>query len=259
MQLPQQLGLWRLGQPVHQNDTFQVALAQPVDAKGSRRWDYVVKLGHRRDGQLGIHQTIAAGSSILHPNVVSILDGDPLGTFPYVIMPRLEGATLAERMTQNGTALPVLLWIVRQLCQALEAVHGSGWSHRDIKPANVFVGENGHVTLLDLAFASPQAIQDDATFKGTPKYAAPELFTSAPTRGPAADIFAVGRVLWEGLARVETQNEEALSAACELVERMVAEEPSDRPTAHELTQTLLRLEIDTLSEHVGPQTGRRAA
>lgn len=259
MQLPQQLGLWRLGQPVHQNDTFHVALAQPVDAKGSRRWDYVVKLAVGRDGQQGIHQTIAAGSSILHPNVISILDGDPLGTSPYVIMPRLEGATLAERLSQNGTALPVLLWIVRQLCQSLEAVHGAGWSHRDIKPANVFVGENGHVTLLDLAFASPQTIHPDATFRGTPKYAAPELLTSSPNPGPAADIFALGRVLWEGLARVETQNEKALSIACELVERMVADDPTERPTAQELTQTLLRLEIDTLSEHVGPQTRRRAA
>lgn len=259
MQLPQQLGIWRLGKRVHQNDTFHVALAQPVDAVGSPRWDYIVKLGIGENGPHGIHQTIAAGSTVAHPNVIAVLDGDPVGEFPYVVMPRLHGPTLERRLSPHSPPLPVLLWIVRQVCQALGALHGAGWTHRDIKPSNVIVGDNGHVTLIDLAFATTQSPVDQDAFRGTPKYAAPELLSDSPVSGPAADVFALGRVLWEGLTSVETKNENALRAACELVERMVEETPSSRPTAAELTQALLRMEIDTLSEHVGPHRARRAA
>ena len=51
-------------------------------------WDYVVKLGLGRDGQFGIHQSIAAGAAISHPNVVTILDGDPIASLPFIVMPR---------------------------------------------------------------------------------------------------------------------------------------------------------------------------
>ena len=138
------------------------------------------------------------------------------------------------------------------------ALHNAGWTHRDIKPSNVIVGDNGHVTLIDLAFATTNKV-DHQAYRGTPKYAAPELLSDDPVAGPAADVFALGRLLWEGLTMVETKNENALRAACELVERMVEETPSSRPTAAELTQTLLRMEIDTLSEHVDPHHIRRAA
>ncbi|MEO1529734.1 MAG: protein kinase family protein [Planctomycetota bacterium] len=260
MKLPSQVGIWRLGNPIHQNDTCAVAAAQPVDAAGSPRWDYVVKLGIGEEGRLGVHQTISVGSAVSHPNIVAVLDGDPVAEFPFVVMPRLEGATLEQRLKQPGTPLPVLLWVTRQLCQALETLHASGWSHRDIKPSNLIVGENGHVTLIDLAFATEQSAAGREPFRGTPKYAAPELLEPETVASlVASDIFSVGRLLWEGLTRVETQNEAALSAVCELVERMVDDSPAKRPTASELTQTLLRMEIDTLREHVGPGASRRAA
>ncbi|WP_372895174.1 protein kinase [Stieleria sp.] len=258
--LPEQLGIWRLGSSLCTNSAFCVTFAQPVDAVGSPRWDYAMKLATLPDGRDGIAGSIAAGAQIRHPNVVPILDGNASGAWPYLTMPLLEGRTMKWHLSSGPRKpLPVALWLIRQICQGLGAIHAAGWTHGDVKPDNVIVGSNGHVTLIDLAFAHQGRLDQSAPFRGTRQYAAPELLTNASSGSPASDIFATGRMLWEWLARVETTNEQILSPACELVECMVDAAPENRPAADEVTATLLRMEIDTLGEHIVPARPRRAA
>jgi serine/threonine protein kinase len=257
---PEQLGIWRLGSNLHSNSTFHVTQAQPIDAIGSPRWDYVIKMGLSTDGRDGITRSISSGSMVAHPNVVPVLDGDVDGETPFLVMPLLEGQTMKWHLT-NGPRkpLPVALWLVRQICQGLQSIHASGWTHGDVKPENLIVGNNGHVTLIDLAFAHQGTVPQSEPFRGTPQYAAPELLANASSGSPASDLFATGRVLWEWLSRVDTSSESILSPVCELVESMVDESPLNRPSAGEVTKALLRLEIDTLGEHIVPAQQRRAA
>lgn len=258
--LPKQLGIWRLGPAMHLNSTCCVVRAQPVDASGSPRWDYVIKLGLGPDGRDGIARSVAAGAMTAHPNVVPILDGDIDASQPFIVMPLLEGETMKWHLA-NGPRkpLPVALWLVRQVCQALEAMHSTGWTHGDVKPENIIVGNNGHVTLLDLGFSHHGTMIQSAPFRGTPQYAAPELLVNASSGNHASDLFAAGRILWEWLTHVDTSSEMILSPICELVEQMVNETPHDRPSAKDVTKALLRLEIDTLGEHIVPEQQRRAA
>jgi serine/threonine protein kinase len=258
--LPERLGIWRLGTPVHTNEAFCVLRAQPVDAAGSPRWDYAVKLAMDWVGGEGIARSFAAGAMINHPNVVPILDGRATDPIPYLVMPLLEGRTMKWHLSQGPRKpLPVALWLVRQLCQALQAMHASGWTHGDIKPDNLIVGINGHVTLIDLAFSHQGTRVSSSPFRGTPDYAAPELLVNASSSGPASDLFAAGRILWEWLTHVETSNDIVLRPVSALVERMVDEVPQNRPSAGEITKALLRLEIDTLGDHIVPAQQRRAA
>ncbi|WP_182869045.1 protein kinase domain-containing protein [Rhodopirellula sp. JC639] len=258
--LPEQLGIWRLGSNVREGASFCVCFAQPVDAVGSPRWDYAMKVATSPDGRTGIASSIAAGAVIRHPNVVPVLDGNASGEWPYVAMPLLDGRTMKWHLASGPRKpLPVALWLIRQICQGLAAMHAAGWTHGDVKPDNVIVGSNGHVTLIDLAFAHQGTMDPSAPFRGTRKYAAPELLVNASAGTPASDLFAAGRMLWEWLARVETSNEQVLSPVCELVECMVDEAPENRPSADEVTATLLRMEIDTLGEHIVPTVQRRAA
>ncbi|MEO1619330.1 MAG: protein kinase family protein, partial [Planctomycetota bacterium] len=148
--------------------------------------------------------------------------------------------------------LPVALWLVRQVCQALDVLQQSGWTHGDVKPANVMIAENGHATLIDFAFAHRGTLIAGSPFEGTPDFAAPEVVVNPAARTPASDVFAAGRMLWEWLTRVETQDEAVLAPVCELVESMVAEDASHRPSAGAVVKELLRLEIDTLGEHIIP-------
>lgn len=258
--LPERLGIWRLGPNLHANSSFRVTHAQPVDAIGSPRWDYVIKMGLSPDGLDGIARSISSGSMVAHPNIVPILDGEIDSQTPFLVMPLLEGRTMKWHLS-NGPRkpLPVALWLVRQICQGLQAIHVSGWTHGDVKPENMIVGSNGHVTLIDLAFAHQGTMLQSNPFRGTPQYAAPELLVNASSGSAASDLFAAGRILWEWLSHVDTSSKAILSPVSELVECMVDESPSNRPTAGEITKALLRLEIDTLGEHIVPAQQRRAA
>ena len=65
---PAILGIWRLGEVIHQSSSTQLLLAQPADAAGSPRWDYVVKRARsgtdHSEGSRQILQSIAAASCV---------------------------------------------------------------------------------------------------------------------------------------------------------------------------------------------------
>lgn len=254
------MGIWRLGPTLHRGSDYTVVRTQPVDAAHSPRWDYASKLGDSDQARDGLTRSLAVGATVSHPNLVTILDGDVGGPVGYVVMPLLDGQTMQWHLTSGPRKpLPVALWLVRQICQALGALHAAGWTHGDVKPENVVVGSNGHVTLIDLAFAHQGTLMASAPFRGTPDYAAPELLVNASASSPASDIYAAGRILWQWLTRVDIANETLLSPVCELVERMVDDAPQNRPAPDDIVQTLLRLEIDSLGEHIVPTPRRRAA
>ncbi|MCC9601983.1 protein kinase [Stieleria sp. JC731] len=260
--LPSQLGIWRLGQLIHEGNENAVFRAQPIDAAGSPRWDYAIKVAKNEEARQGIARSIIAAASLSHPNLVTVLDGDARSATAYLVMPRIVGDSMQSNLQRGPRRpLPVALWFVRQMCQALECMHKSGWVHGDVKPTNLILSTNGHLTLLDLGFAFRGTLDQSAPFRGTPAYASPELLTNPSAASQASDIYAAGRILWDWLANVDTANELLLSPVCELVEQMAEEHPEHRPTASKVVQSLLRLEIDSLGEHIEPSQNnyRRAA
>lgn len=255
-QRPAILGIWRLGEPIHTGRSAELTLAQPADAQGSPRWDYVIKraIGAQENAEhlRQIVQFTAAATSVAHPNLVPVLDASVSGTFPYLVMPVLEGATMQSHLQSDAKPLPVALWWVRQVCQALTALHAGGWVHGDVKPENTMVGPRGHVTLIDLGFAARIHTVCGSQFRGTPEYAAPEVISGNMAAMPSTDVFALGRVLWKWLTNIEPISEHVLEPIAELVESMLDEDPTARPSAEAVTRNLLRLEIDTLGQHIGP-------
>ena len=212
---------------------------------------------------------------VFHPHLVSILATGLRRPPYYVVMPWLAGCTMEDRLVLGRRVdLPHLLWIIRQVAEALEALHTAGWMHGDVKPSNIFVSASGHATLLDVGFARRVARIGSAVARpvtGTAHYMAPELITSAPRADIRSDIYSLGVVLFRSLAgrvpfdgnslaEVTSQHLRARapdlrhqvprlpSGLVHLVREMLAKEPLRRPRApRELIERLVTLEIATFS------------
>lgn len=258
---PEILGIWRLGQQLHRGRCTGVSAAQPADAAGSPRWDYAVKFAPSASSAGGrqIRQFVAAASAVVHPGLVPVLDASTTAATPYLVMPRINGVTMQRQLAAERIPLPVVLWLVRQVASAIDALHAAGWIHGDLQPANVIVGPRGHVTLIDLGCAARIHSAPVRIDRGTPQYAAPESLAGDTAALPAMDIFSLGRMLWQWLTRVEPICEFQLQPVAELVERMLAPQPGHRPAAREVSRQLLRQELETLGRHFGPGRVRRAA
>ncbi len=142
-----------------------------------------------------------------HPNIVRVFDYDTLedGT-PFYVMELLHGGTLRDAIASVGRVPPRAAFeLTRQLCSALHCAHTHEVQvvHRDIKPDNIFLHTPKHgeplVKLIDFGVSAFSDRTEDGTFAGTLSYAAPEQIQGLPST-PAADIYAVGCVLYEMLS-----------------------------------------------------------
>ncbi|CAN5435292.1 hypothetical protein BH11MYX1_BH11MYX1_41830 [soil metagenome] len=159
-----------------------------------------------------------------HPAVVPVHDlaVDAQGQ-PFFVMKRLNGVVMSDILNTAAVDDHVkrrrLLRAFADVCLAVEFAHSKGIVHRDLKPANITLGDFGEVYVLDWGIA--RMIVDEAevlrpsqrglelttgetragTVLGTPAYMAPEQLTGDAV-GPAADIYALGCILYEIVAGV---------------------------------------------------------
>ncbi len=149
-----------------------------------------------------------------HPNVVQTYEVIEDTDQSLLAMEYLEGQTLSDVLRRIGRAnmpLEEHLWILTHVLTGLQYAHdlcdydGSalGVVHRDVSPSNVFITYNGEVKLLDFGIAKA-AGAISATQKGMVKgkigYGAPEQFFGESV-DRRADVYSVGIMLWEALAR----------------------------------------------------------
>ncbi|MGD0901076.1 MAG: serine/threonine-protein kinase [Thermoguttaceae bacterium] len=293
--VPRLAGHWELVALAAEGSWAQVYCARPAGSPPDSPAAYAVKtLRPDRQGDataLGLLAREAlAGRSVSHPHLISILEVQLRQAPPLVVMPWLEGATLAARLAAGwGPDLPEALWIARQAAEALAALDSAGWIHGDIKPSNLFVSPEGHVTLLDLGFARHRgdAPHRGATMLrmvpgpaagrcliGTPYYLAPECFSDSLGPDIRSDLYSLGIVLYELLSgRLPFERQDLAGLAnqhkrtapvrlgrlaphlplevARLVHEMLAKDPLRRPQAPgEVVGRLVGLEIATFTERV---------
>jgi len=253
------LGIWRLGEQVATGPQSMLSAAQPADSIGNTRWDYVVRsippTADRDEAVEQMRRFDSAAAAARHPHLIAVLDSSLDGAEPFLVMPRLDNRSLADVLASGMVQpLPVVLWLVRQTAEAAAALHQNGFVHGDIKPANVLLSPRGHATLIDLGFAKRIGEPGDGVFRGSPGYAAPESLDGTTPASPAADCFALARLLWQLLALTDRSatTTAGLDAVADLIAELVDADPKRRPTAETTAARLIRLEIETLGCHIRP-------
>ncbi|MER5613797.1 protein kinase [Streptomyces sp. NPDC002215] len=135
-----------------------------------------------------------------HPGVVTvhhIVDGG-VGTYPWIVMELVPGASLAERLAE-GTLSPVeAAGLGRGVLSALRAAHAAGILHRDVKPANVLLRGDGSPVLTDFGIAAIRestSLTATGSIIGSPDYMAPERIRGEEG-DPSSDLWSLGMMLY---------------------------------------------------------------
>jgi tRNA A-37 threonylcarbamoyl transferase component Bud32 len=144
-----------------------------------------------------------SAARLSHPNVVAVFDtGEDEGT-PYLVMERLPGETLADRMAAGPVDQAWLCRMAGDVLGALGAAHAAGLVHRDVKPGNILIAADGCAKVADFGIAKSLEVAGDITgtglLVGTPAYLAPERLDGRPAT-ERSDLYALGVVLYEALA-----------------------------------------------------------
>jgi serine/threonine protein kinase len=170
----------------------------------------------KKNAVLRFHQEARAAGAIGHPNICEVYDLGTLGDGrPYLVMEKLAGETLADRIAlEGGLAFGEVIDALIQVLSALVVAHHKGIVHRDIKPENVFltrrVGCPPLVKLLDFGVSKmisrpveEQTGDVDLTrigmVMGTPHYMAPEQARGDRDLDGRVDLYACGVIFYEAL------------------------------------------------------------
>ena len=225
--------------PEHQGCALKVIHPGLLDAPGTRD-------RFRRE--------VAILSSVRDAHISEFLAADLESEPSWLAIEYVGGPTLRDEVTRHGPLSEDAWWQLAQgMAQALAVLDTRRITHRDLKPGNVILSERGP-ELIDFGIAHPEdatSLTATGLVTGSPAWLSPEQATLDPI-GPPSDIFALGSMLaysatgrppfGEGaavavlmsIATNEPELEGIDPARSALLRRMMAKDPTRRPTASQV-------------------------
>jgi tetratricopeptide (TPR) repeat protein len=225
-------------------------------------------------------------AELRHPCVVRyVAHGLSDAGLPFLAMEWLDGQSLSERLVAGPLHVGQAIELGRRVAEALGAAHAKGIVHRDVKPSNVFLvgGDVRGAKLVDFGVARLDAATTTTragTILGTPAFMSPEQVRHADRVDSRADVFSLGCVLFRALAGRNPFEADDLGALLakilleqppplrelarevpealeELIARMLAKDPAERPrdaaaVAHALSGVRL-VEAPVSSRRAAPR------
>ncbi|MFL5955590.1 MAG: serine/threonine-protein kinase [Gaiellaceae bacterium] len=219
------------------------------------------KTGHRAEREA------RAAASLRHPRCQRIISLARDPSHVYIAYEYIPGRTLREAMRAGELDDRSALEVAAQISEALAHAHNRGIVHRDVKPSNVLLAEAGGIDVRLLDFGLAQMAEFDTLtalgdIPGTLAYISPERLHGS-TATSAADVWAVGVLLWEALAgehpfwggdlvetskriqhgapRLETLRPDLPEQVLQTVASALLVNPQRRPTAERLARELREL------------------
>lgn len=206
-----------------------------------------------------------------HPHIVRVFERGESDDCFYIAMELLSGASLARLIRERGRFRPQeAVGVMRQVVEALKAIHGRQILHRDLKPENIMVLDGGggrpFVKLLDFGLAITPAqsrLTMSGVVMGTVRYLPPERIHQGVS-SVAGDIYSAGIILYEMLTAAKPFWSEATGEVIHriletyplpareinpevppeleaLIAAMIDKDPAKRPTLAEIAAELDKL------------------
>ena len=160
-------------------------------------------------------------SVLQHPNILPVYDmGVNKDQQPYFTMKYVEGVNLRQFLEHDDSSLNDRVEIYYKVCEAVAYAHSCGVLHLDLKPENIQISSYGEVLICDWGLAeildshcddphlerySFDRVEQNQnlheSIKGTPGYMAPEQVIQGRRKDHRTDIFTLGSILFEIIAR----------------------------------------------------------
>jgi len=206
-----------------------------------------------------------AVAALNHPNIVTLYSTDLKAEPPYLVMEYVDGITLDEAIPSGGLPSAEVLRIGADIADALAAAHAHGIVHRDLKPGNVLLAKDGRVKVVDFGLAralegnrdpldshtGQTSLTQEGLAVGTLHYMSPEQLQLRRV-DHRTDLFSLGVVLFEMATgelpfagesaamvisamlrdkprRIDERQGRIAPQIADLVDRLLAKDPADRP------------------------------
>ncbi|MFJ6405450.1 protein kinase [Streptomyces hydrogenans] len=238
------------------------------------RREVAVKEAHTARDPVRVERVLRearAAARVSHPAVVTVYDVAMEDGHPWIVMERVRGESLADRLDREGALPgPEAARIALRVVEALAAAHERGVLHRDVKPGNVLLGEDGGVVLTDFGIAyiaGEESLTRAGEFVGSLAYTAPERMGGRHPE-PASDLWSLGVLLYQMLDGRSPFHRESMEATvtavvveetpvprragslAPLVMTLLAKNPEDRPSSAEVAASL-RAAVPSAPEPAG--------
>jgi serine/threonine-protein kinase len=146
----------------------------------------------------------AAAAHLRHPACLRAYGFARDARHVYIAYEFVPGRTFREALRAGELPDDEAIEACAQVCEGLAHAHGAGILHRDVKPSNVLLTDGDRVSARVLDFglaqmAEAETLTEAGDVPGTLAYISPERLAGGEAT-PAADVWAVGVMLWEALA-----------------------------------------------------------
>ena len=197
-------------------------------------------------------------ASLVHPGVVAVFDIDLTSDPPYLVMERVAGPSLKDRLATGPLSLHEVRALGIQIARALAAAHALKIVHRDVKPANILAAGDGTWKLADfgVAHVPDSSLTLTGQFVGSPAYAPPEALVRGQCDSEG-DVYGLGATLYQAAAGRWPRLDDAPGGAliptvpplaslapavpvelAEAIDRAISVDPGARPSAADLADAL---------------------
>ncbi|MBI4871528.1 MAG: protein kinase [Candidatus Riflebacteria bacterium] len=186
-------GMGRVFEAVREEDGLRVAVKEILPEFQS---NVVAVQRFRREGHVL--------TSLTHPNIVQVVETMMTARMAFIALEFVDGVSLEVWRRKRWPAPPEAAFVALEVAKALACCHAKGILHRDVTPANILLARSGQVKLTDFGLAvmlGGTRYTKSGMALGTESYRPQEMRFDAKNADARADLYSLGMVLYELLAR----------------------------------------------------------